>query len=121
MAARTAASGSVRIGLRYASPGLGSIEKRDVAAHLKLLAVFDRRQAQGVVLAVVRVEDLAAFPNLLAICFFGATDDLQPQHRLVFALIGTLVADIVLLGIFAQQFLDAAREHARVIADAHLG
>src|ERR1035437_6923985 len=88
---RVAAS-SVLNGLRYANPGLGSKEEGDVAPDFELFSVLDRGQAQGVFLAVVRVKNLAAFPNTLALGFFGATDDFHPELGLALAIVGAQVA-----------------------------
>ena len=76
--------------------GCGRASAADVAAHVELPAAVDRRQPGAVDLAVVRVEDLAAFPDVLvaALCLHAA-DDRQADDRLVLAVVGALVADRV--------------------------
>src|SRR5260221_11650511 len=78
--------------LLHAHPGLGAAEGADGAAHLELGAAFDGRQAQRVGLAVFGVEDLAAFPDVLALGLLGAANDLQPLERLALAVVRTLGA-----------------------------
>src|SRR6185369_8277267 len=61
------------VGSLDAQPHLRAEERAKVAAHLQLLAAFERRQAQGVFAAVVGVEDLLA------------PDDFHADLRLVLA------------------------------------
>src|SRR5256885_5690084 len=67
------------------------------------------------------VEDLAAFPDVLALGLLGAANDLQPLERLALAVVRTLGAGGGRIGAFAQDLLDAARDHAVVLGHADLG
>jgi hypothetical protein len=48
------------------------------------------------------------------------SDDFHAQHRLVLAVVGAAVAHGLLVGAGAQQFLDAAGEHAGGLGDDDL-
>src|SRR5689334_843870 len=82
-----------------ADPGLRAAEQRraDVASHVELAAALFRGQPHAIDLAVVRVEDLAAFPAVLVGGLADAFDDGHAEHRLVLARVGALVAPGVLL------------------------
>ena len=73
-----------------------SPKRADGATHFELFAAINRGQAQAVVLTVFGVEDLAVFPHVFALGFFGAPNDLQAQDGFVLAVIGAFVvaADI---------------------------
>src|SRR5574337_672767 len=96
-------------------PVLVAEERPQVAAHLQLLASVLGLQAQAVDLAVVRVEDVAAGPGVV-VALLRVADDRHPEHRLVLALVGALVAGLVLLGRI-EDLLDLAGENAARIAD----
>src|SRR5512139_2761905 len=80
-----------------ADPCLVAIEGADEAPDLERPATVLRRHAHLVDLAVVRVEDRAAVPVVLAVGLLHAFDDRHPQHRLVPARAVALVALGVLL------------------------
>src|SRR5438093_9775383 len=76
-----------------AQPGLRAVERPDVAAHLQVLAAFDGLQPRLVGLAVVRIEDLAAGPDVLVVdILLDVADDRQADDGLVLAIVAALVA-----------------------------
>src|SRR5690606_6654805 len=101
-----------------ALPDLGSVEGADVAAHLELGTTIDRLQACAVALAVVRVDDGAALINgLVALALLDTAQDLQPEHGLVLAVVGALVAHGLLIGRGVEQLLDTTTEDAVALGD----
>src|SRR3990167_6199630 len=109
-------------GLLDADPGLRAAERADRAPHFELLAALDGGHAQGVVAAVLGVENLAAFPHLFAVSLLGTPDDLQAQDGLALAVIRAFVADLVGLGVLGQALFQRTVQHAAAdVADADFG
>src|SRR5665647_787816 len=76
--------------LLHANPGLRSAEqcKTDEATDFEFFTALNRRHPELIDGAVVRVNNVAVFPDVLAFGFFGTTNNLQTQHGLVLAVIG---------------------------------
>src|SRR5881275_742875 len=105
----------------HAHPGLGAAEGADGAAHFQLPAALDGREAQGVFATVLRVEDLAAFPDVLALGLLRVADDLHAFDALALAIVLAFLADGVGLGVLLQRLHDVAEQLAALVLDADLG
>src|SRR4029453_14094012 len=103
-------------------PGLRATQqgRADVAAHVELLAAVDQLQLGAVDLAVVRIEDVAAFPDGLVVAArLHVADDRHADDRLVLAVVGAVLADGVLRRVGIDDLLDLAGVDATALDDAH--
>src|SRR5665647_1139050 len=103
--------------LRHANPGLGSTEQSKAykATNFEFFAAINGRQLELVNRAIVWIDNIAAFPDILAFSLLGSTNDLQPEHGLVLAIIGAFIAHRLLIRVLAQQLVNVTTEHTAAL------